>query len=115
MVITGQYRIIYDGRGLQSSDKGAQYSEWYAFQIIAPNGQVIGEYHIHPGRHGGFRSGNLRLFANNSFGEVLIGRATDWQWLCDHVSGQVPARNTSMGGGRSSSSHSSNNNSWGRK
>lgn len=111
MIITGQYRILYDGRGLQSGNG----STWYAFQIVAPDGKVIGEYHIHPRRGGGFASGNLRLFANNSFGEVLIGRATDWQWLCDHVNGQVPAQNTSRNTYRPSSSQSSNSGNWGRK
>jgi len=96
LIITGQYTFRYDKKGLKSSRSGGRLTEWYAFEIIAPNGKVIGEYHIHPGRRKGeYWSGNLRLWTSipsafdtqegRDHGIVVIGRATDWQWLCDYL------------------------------
>jgi hypothetical protein len=90
MIITGQYQIVYDGKGLVTWKTASGTSTGYKFNVIA-QGKIIGEYHIHPNRNRRFpwASGNFRLFVDNSFGSALIGRATDWQWLCDHVSDQI--------------------------
>lgn len=92
LIITGQYRLVYDGRGRQSNRgmTGGHLSEWYAFEVRAANGKVIGEFHVHPLKRGGLAAGNFRLFADHSFGSVTIGRANDWQWLCRHLRDQLP-------------------------
>lgn len=79
--------LVYDGRGIQRNN-GARQSEWYVFNIKNRNGDIIGEYHIHPTRNG-YASGNFRLNCKGAFGSAPIGCASDWRGLCNWVSDNV--------------------------
>ena len=86
----GRYTVTYDGTGLQHAGPSNSNpdSTWYAFTVKGAAGKVIGEYHIHP-KAGGFASGNLKVPFGTSGFMSSVGRATDWQWLCDKVKSQV--------------------------
>jgi hypothetical protein len=89
----GTYVVTYDGTGLQQAGPGNSNpdSTWYEFTIKNKGGDVVGEYHIHPTGPGGkfFASGNLRIKDSSSFGNYIVGRATDWRPLCDSVKKQL--------------------------
>lgn len=90
-IADGTYVVTYNGNGLQQA--GASNSNpdstWYEFTIKNKGGNVVGEYHIHPYGVGKFASGNLRIKDSSAFGNYMVGRATDWQPLCNSVKGQV--------------------------
>ena len=86
----GVYSVIYDGEGIQKADASSSNpnSTWYAFDIKTASDKIVGEYHVHPrvGPGASYASGNLRLKDDSSFGQYIVGRATDWKWLCDDIS-----------------------------
>lgn len=87
----GTYVVKYRGNGLQqaSSSNSNPDSTWYEFDIKNKGGDVVGEYHIHPYGVGKFASGNLRIKDSSAFGNYMVGRATDWQPLCNTVKSQI--------------------------
>jgi len=87
LITQGSYSIVYDGQGLQTWVTDSGTTTGYAFHVMS-GGKIVGEYHIHPNGKRMY-SGNFRLFANNSFGNLMVGQARNWQWLCDKVADQV--------------------------
>jgi hypothetical protein len=87
LIQNGVYKLAYDGQGLQQA--GASNSNpdstWINFNITTTGGKKVGYFHIHPDKRKkcGYASGNLRIDDDSSFGNYLVGRATDWQWVCD--------------------------------
>lgn len=85
----GLYTLEYDNQGVQKA--GASNSNpdstWVNFDISNGQGTKVGYFHIHPDKRKkcGYASGNLRMLDDSSFGSYMVGRATDWQWLCDQL------------------------------
>jgi hypothetical protein len=93
----GVYKIVYDQAGLQHADSSNSNpdSTWYHFDIMNTAGQKVGYFHVHPDdrKKCGYASGNLRMFnasaASAQGRDQIIGRALDWQYLCDAIVGQI--------------------------
>ncbi len=89
LLSSGVYMLKYDGKGQQKAGPSNSNPDsiWVNFDICNAQGNVVGHYHIHPDKRKrfGYASGNLRLKDESSFGSYMVGRATDWQWLCDDL------------------------------
>jgi len=87
LISSGVYKLSYDGKGVQtaSASNSNPDSTWVNFDILTTGDKKVGYFHIHPDKRKrcGYASGNLRIDDESSFGNYMVGRATDWQWLCD--------------------------------
>jgi len=89
LISSGVYALSYDEQGVQkaSASNSNPDSTWVNFDITTTGGKKVGYFHIHPDKSKkcGYASGNLRMNDDSSFGSYMVGRATDWQWLCNSL------------------------------